>query len=51
LRLLDGSDLQRNNETEPQVAIDEQLVSCEHDRLNVTIPPFSFVTLAPAEAR
>ena len=50
LRLLDGSDPLRNNETQTQVAIGEQNVSCRNNRLSFTIPPYSLVTLEPAGA-
>jgi hypothetical protein len=51
LRLLDGSDPQRNNETQTQVTIGEQAVICRNNRLSLTIPPYSLVTLEPAGFR
>ena len=48
LRLLDGSDPRRNNETQTQVSIAEQGVFCRNDRLSITIPPYSLITLEPA---
>ena len=48
LRLLDGSDLGRNNEMQTQVRIVEQGVSCDNNLLGFTLPPYSLVTLEPA---
>lgn len=51
LRLLDGTDPQRNNEIETRVTITEQSVACQKNKLSLTIPPYSLVTLEPADAK
>ena len=45
LELLDGSDLQRNNETTPQVRVGQSQVRCEAKRLTLSLPPYSLATL------
>ena len=48
VRLLDGSNPRRSNETQTEVRIGEQRVFCRNDRLSVTIPAYSLITLEPA---
>lgn len=50
LRMLDGTDPSRNNETRAEVAIGEQSISCAQKSLRFTLPPFTLATLQPAGA-
>jgi len=47
VHLLSGADPLRNNEALAQVGIEESRVRCRENRLSITIPPFSLLTLEP----